>query len=87
VSHCFERCPARRVAAGIGTIDSDNHSTLGHSETIPSRVGSEGQTLLRSLPSRPTDGIFPTGGEPAVLELRPLGDGYLAAARLQLPAR
>jgi protocatechuate 3,4-dioxygenase beta subunit len=34
-----------------------------------------------------TDEIFPTGGEPAVLELREHGGGYLAAARLQLPAR
>jgi len=33
-----------------------------------------------------TDEIFPTGGEPAVLELREQRDGYLAAARLHLPA-
>ena len=32
-----------------------------------------------------TDTIFATGGEPAVLELRPVGGGYVAAARLHLP--
>jgi protocatechuate 3,4-dioxygenase beta subunit len=32
-----------------------------------------------------TDEIFPTGGEPAVLELRHRVNDYLAAARLQLP--
>lgn len=32
-----------------------------------------------------TDEIFPTGGEPAVLELRHRVSDYLAAARLQLP--
>lgn len=32
-----------------------------------------------------TDGIFPTGGAPAVLEIVPAADGYLAAARLHLP--
>jgi protocatechuate 3,4-dioxygenase beta subunit len=32
-----------------------------------------------------TDEIFPTGGEPAVLEVQAFGDGYLAAARLHLP--
>jgi protocatechuate 3,4-dioxygenase beta subunit len=34
-----------------------------------------------------TDEIFPTGGEPAVLELRHRGSHYLAGARLQLPVR
>jgi protocatechuate 3,4-dioxygenase beta subunit len=33
-----------------------------------------------------TDEILPTGGEPAVLDLRPLGDGCLGASRLHLPA-
>ena len=33
-----------------------------------------------------TDEIFPMGGEPAVLDLRPFGDGYLAAGRLVLPS-
>ncbi len=32
-----------------------------------------------------TDTIFSTGGEPAVLELRPVTGGYVAAARLHLP--
>ena len=36
--------------------------------------------------SNATDEIYPTGGEPAVLEVRPVGDGYAAVARLQLPA-
>jgi protocatechuate 3,4-dioxygenase beta subunit len=36
--------------------------------------------------SNATDEIYPTGGEPAVLEVRPVGNGYAAAARLQLPA-
>ena len=34
-----------------------------------------------------TDEIFPTGGEPAVLDLEPSGDGYLAAITLRLPER
>jgi hypothetical protein len=33
------------------------------------------------------DEIFPMGGEPAILDIRALGDGYLGAARLQLPPR
>ena len=33
-----------------------------------------------------TDEIFPTGGEPAVLELRPSSDGFVGAARLHLPS-
>jgi protocatechuate 3,4-dioxygenase beta subunit len=32
-----------------------------------------------------TDVIFPTGGEPAVLDIDPAGDGYLAAIWLRLP--
>jgi len=44
----------------------------------------------RERPDRDTtnvnDEIFPTGGDPAVLDLRPHLDGYLAAARLHLPA-
>jgi hypothetical protein len=31
-----------------------------------------------------TDGIFATGGDPVVLDIRMHGDGYLAAARLHL---
>jgi protocatechuate 3,4-dioxygenase beta subunit len=34
-----------------------------------------------------TDEILPTGGEPAVLDLRPFGEGYLGASRLHLPSR
>ena len=34
-----------------------------------------------------TDAIFPTGGEPAVLQLRATTDGYLGAVRLHLPVR
>jgi hypothetical protein len=32
-----------------------------------------------------TDVIFPTGGEPTVLQLRTSTDGYLGAVRLHLP--
>ena len=32
-----------------------------------------------------SDEIFPTGGDPAVLEVRPHGGGNLAVARLHLP--
>jgi protocatechuate 3,4-dioxygenase beta subunit len=32
-----------------------------------------------------TDGIFRTGGDPAVVDVRPLGEGYLAAICLVLP--
>lgn len=32
-----------------------------------------------------TDEIFPTGGDPAVLDVIPVGDGYRAAIRLVLP--
>jgi protocatechuate 3,4-dioxygenase beta subunit len=34
-----------------------------------------------------TDEIYPTGGEPAVLDIHEIGDGYLGAARLHLPRR
>ena len=34
-----------------------------------------------------TDAIFPTGGVPAVLQLRTATDGYLGAVRLRLPGR
>jgi hypothetical protein len=37
--------------------------------------------------TNPTDAILPMGGKPAVLDLRPFGEGYLGASRLLLPAR
>ena len=45
----------------------------------------------RDRPGRDTtnadDEILPTGGEPAILDLHPIDDGYLGAGRLHLPAR
>jgi protocatechuate 3,4-dioxygenase beta subunit len=47
------------------------------------------RTPYRERPNRETtnatDEIFPTGGEPAVLDVRPARRGYLAVARLRLP--
>jgi protocatechuate 3,4-dioxygenase beta subunit len=39
------------------------------------------------FPEASTDEIFPTGGDPAVLEVRPHGGGYLAVARLHIPPK
>jgi protocatechuate 3,4-dioxygenase beta subunit len=36
--------------------------------------------------SNATDDIFPTGGDPAVVDITPNGDGYRAAIRLVVPA-
>ena len=69
------------TAAGAATTQ------LYFPEDITERVLAEAP--YRERPGRDTtnatDTIFATGGEPAVLELRPSGGGYLAAARLHLP--
>lgn len=62
-------------------------SQLYFPETITNAVFA--QPPYRDRPDRDTtnatDEIFPTGGEPAVLDVRSHGDGYLAATRLRLP--
>ena len=34
-----------------------------------------------------TDSIYPTGGDPAVVDIEPVGGGYRAAIALSLPTR
>jgi protocatechuate 3,4-dioxygenase beta subunit len=70
------------------TTDRTYTSQLYFPERITDAVFE--RTPYRDRPGRDTtnasDEIFPTGGEPAVLEMRPLRSGYVAAARLHLPA-
>lgn len=70
------------------TTDRSYTSQLYFPDEISDAVFAHAPYLNR--PDRDTtntnDEIFPTGGDPAVLELRPRHDGYLAVARLHLPA-
>ena len=68
------------------TADRTYTSQLYFPEAVTDTVF--GRAPYRDRPDRDTtnatDEIFPTGREPAVLELRAHRDGYLGAARLQL---
>jgi hypothetical protein len=65
---------------GIAKAEVDDVARSRSRHTSPYRDRSGRDTINAS------DEIFPTGGEPAVLELRSFGSGYLGVARLHLPA-